>query len=170
MQSITPRRAARALKRALTHSINSRLSLSRRSPTTSSFPQAKAPTVSVSSVIQEGLHNIPGLLLNLLKKFLELNQHLYPIYYLRDPEPAVIGGLTSSYVIISSTTSLLPSSRTALNLTIASSWDAEASGAIPLVSLPPPGRVSSDTVRSNPFRDSNCISRPSSSTSAWASS
>ncbi|KAI1762389.1 hypothetical protein GGR53DRAFT_501760 [Hypoxylon sp. FL1150] len=170
MQSFTPRRAARALKRALTRSISSRLSLSRRSPTPR-FSQAKAPTVSVSSVIQEGLHNFPSLLLNLLKKFLELNQHLYPIYYLRDPDPAVIGGLTSSYSLISSTTSLLPASRVLLNPAIAASWEAEASGAIPLVSLSAPSaRGSSDTMRSNPFRDSNCISRPSSSISTWASS
>ncbi|KAI1401925.1 hypothetical protein F4819DRAFT_307934 [Hypoxylon fuscum] len=172
MHSITPRRVVRALKRALTRVRRSRQSRS-PPPKTSTATTTTTISMTMSSAIQKGVQNIPGLLLYLLQKFLELNQHVHPFYDLR--EPGSVGNLTSSYVLISSTTSLLAVSRSAPNPARASACEAEAAADIPLVAMsrsPPSKRFSSTTARSDlsqSSRDSRRISAAISSMSTWAS-
>ncbi|KAF3058131.1 hypothetical protein GL218_05912 [Daldinia childiae] len=160
MRPLTARRTIRALKRALRHSVNAHRACRARFTRPVVASSSNSISRPAASAVQERMQNVPGLLLNLLKKFLELNQYIAPVYDLRDIGPV---GLTSSYVIISSTTSLLALSRSVPNLARASTWEAEADGDIPLTTLAPLRRVSS-AAPSDPFRDS--ISSPRSSTSA----
>ncbi|OTA70528.1 hypothetical protein K449DRAFT_13762 [Hypoxylon sp. EC38] len=173
MRSSTAKRAIRALKRALTrtaHTIQTQSRFPHPSPQHVSARNTPSP---VTSAVQKGVQDISSLLLNLLEKFLELNQYIAPVivFDLRDNCPSSSGGhrgLTSSYVIISSTASLLALSRSAPNASRASAC--ECDGDIPLVPLAAAlRRVPSISSRlSDPFRDPS-IDDPRSSISAWAS-
>lgn len=161
MRFPTPRRVMRVLKRTLTRTI--RVRCSGRPSFSAAFPVVgNTSPQSTTSAIQERLHNVPGLFLNLLEKFLELNQHIAPVYDLREIRPTE---LTSSYVIISSTTSLLAMSRSARNSATALVCD----GDIPLVALFSSESVLDTAPSENPFRDSDSISLPSASISDWVS-
>lgn len=170
---LRPVRAIRLLKRAFTRSAYQiRRTLHKQQPlpclrgVAATQPQPLPPTKKSQFSDQECGHNLARLTVHFLTKFLELNQHIAPVYDLREANQPVRawGPHTFSYLLISSTTSLLVHSRSSLS----SARRPSSLDFIPLVPLP--RRTSSDEPESSPSDGLARSSLPISSISAWAAS
>lgn len=169
-RQLRPARAIRLLKRAFTRSAHqirrnfghNQQSVSCLRDVAAVHPQA--PTQKSQASREETTHNLSRLLVHFLTKFLELNQHIAPVYDLREVNQTVRarGSHTFSYLLISSTTSLLIHSRSSLS----SSRRPSSLDFIPMVPLP--RRASLE--EAGPSRSSGLgrSSLPISSISTWA--
>lgn len=169
---LRPVRAIRLLKRAFTRSAHQiRRTLDKQQPRAclrggaGVQPQPLPPTQKSQLSGQECGQNFARLTVHFLTKFLELNQHIAPVYDLREVNQPVRaqGTHTFSYLLISSTTSLLIHSRSSLS----SARRPSSLDFIPLVPLP---RRPSDEPESLPHDGMARSSLPISSISAWAAS
>lgn len=108
---VTPRRAVRALKLALTRTARHLQSRWATQPEANP-PKAKQPERHASYGRCKVQHNYSPLIVHLLGQLLEIHQHIAPMYDLREGDQEGVPH-TRSYPVTSSTTSLLAKSSSA---------------------------------------------------------
>ena len=111
---ITPRKAVRALKLALTRTARHLQSRWAAQPEATP-PRARQPERYASYSRCKVQHNYSPLIVHFLGQLLEIHQHIAPVYDLREGDQEGVTGLphTCSYPVTSSTTSLMAKSRAA---------------------------------------------------------